>query len=62
MLKGSYKSLNDPHSVILSASTAEAIFGDEDPINQTLRLDNRLEVTVTGVAFLSISSMFFLLL
>lgn len=49
MLKGSYQSLNDPHSVILSASTAEAIFGEENPINQTLRLDNFLEVTVTGV-------------
>jgi predicted permease len=49
MLKGSYQSLNGPHSVILSKSTAEAIFGDEDPMNQTLRLDNRLEVTVTGV-------------
>ena len=49
MLKGSYKSLNDPHSAILSASTAMAIFGDEDPVNQTLSIDNRLEVRVTGV-------------
>jgi putative ABC transport system permease protein len=49
MLKGSYQSLHDPYSVILSASTAKAIFGDEDPINQTLSIDNLLEVTVTGV-------------
>jgi putative ABC transport system permease protein len=49
MLRGSYQSLHDPHSVILSASTAKAIFGDEDPINQTLRFNNRLAVTVTGV-------------
>ncbi len=49
MLKGSYQSLNDPHSVVLSASTAETIFGDEDPINQTLRINNRVEVKVTGV-------------
>lgn len=49
MLKGSYQSLNDPHSVILSKSTAESIFGDEDPMNQTLSIDNRLEVTITGI-------------
>ncbi len=49
MVKGSYQSLHDPHSVVLSASTAKAIFGDDDPINQTLSIDNVLEVTVTGV-------------
>ncbi|WPP49778.1 ABC transporter permease [Catalinimonas niigatensis] len=49
MLKGSYQSLHDPYSIILSASTAKAIFGDEDPINQSLSIDNTVEVTVTGV-------------
>ncbi|CCH52451.1 putative ABC transporter permease yvrN [Fibrisoma limi BUZ 3] len=49
MLKGSQTALNDPHSVILSQSTAKAIFGDEDPIARTLKIDNRMDVTVTGV-------------
>ncbi|HET9486544.1 MAG TPA: permease prefix domain 2-containing transporter, partial [Chryseosolibacter sp.] len=33
MLKGTYASLSSPHSIVLSASTAAAIFGSEDPIN-----------------------------
>jgi putative ABC transport system permease protein len=49
MLKGTYKSLDNPHSVILSKSTAEAIFGNEDPINKILRIDNRMDVEVTGI-------------
>jgi hypothetical protein len=49
MRQGNYQSLHDPHSVILSESTAETIFGHEDPIGKRLRVDNLLEVTVTGV-------------
>ncbi|HKZ36386.1 MAG TPA: FtsX-like permease family protein, partial [Chryseolinea sp.] len=49
MLKGSYKSLNNPQSIILSKSTAEAIFGNEDPMSKSLTIDNRMEVQVTGV-------------
>jgi predicted permease len=49
MLKGSPASLQDPHSIILSATTAKAVFGDKDPINKNLRIDNRMDVVVTGV-------------
>jgi putative ABC transport system permease protein len=49
MLKGSYAALNDPHSIILSASAAEAIFGKDDPLNKGLKIDNKMEVIVTGV-------------
>ena len=49
MLKGSAASLNDSKSVILSASTAKAIFGDTDAIDKILKIDNRFEVMVTGV-------------
>ena len=49
MLKGSTASLNDSKSVILSASTAKAIFGDTDAIDKILKIDNRFEVMVTGV-------------
>ena len=49
MLKGSYQSLNEPNSIVLSKSAAESIFGDEDPINKRLRIDSRMEVEVTGV-------------
>ncbi len=43
------KSLNDPSSVLLSASAAKAIFGDENPINQSFKIDDRLLTKVTGV-------------
>ncbi|HMH24662.1 MAG TPA: ABC transporter permease [Puia sp.] len=49
MLKGSRDGLKDPHSILLSASFARAWFGDEDPMNKTLKIDNRLDVKVSGV-------------
>jgi putative ABC transport system permease protein len=49
MLKGSYASLNELHSIVLSKSSADAIFGTEDPINKSLKINNRMDVIVTGV-------------
>ncbi|QHV96155.1 ABC transporter permease [Spirosoma endbachense] len=49
MLKGSYASLDELHSIVLSKSASEAIFGEEDPINKQLKIDNRIDVIVTGV-------------
>lgn len=49
MLKGSAASLNDSKSVILSASTARAIFGDADAMDKIVKIDNHFEVLVTGV-------------
>jgi putative ABC transport system permease protein len=49
MLRGSYTSLDNPNSVVLSRSAAEAIFGDEDPINKTLTIHGRMEAEVTGI-------------
>jgi ABC-type antimicrobial peptide transport system permease subunit len=49
MLKGTRDGLKDPHSILLSASTAKAIFGDAEPMNQLLRIDNKEDVKVTGV-------------
>ena len=41
--------MKDPRSIVISESTAKALFGDEDPINQIVRLDNEHELKVTGV-------------
>ncbi len=49
MLKGNYASLNELHSIVISESTAKAIFGNDDPINKRLKIDNRIDVVVTGV-------------
>ena len=49
MLKGNNDGLKDPNSILLSAAAAKAFFGDTDPINQLVKIDNKLSVKVTGV-------------
>ncbi len=49
MIKGSRNGLKEPYSILLSASVAEAYFGNEDPMNKTMKLDNEVDVKVTGV-------------
>jgi putative ABC transport system permease protein len=49
ILKGNYNGLNDPHSIMLSATAAKAVFGDEDPMDKTMRIDNKLDVKVTAI-------------
>jgi ABC-type antimicrobial peptide transport system permease subunit len=49
MLKGKRDCLKDPYSILLSESVAQAYFGDADPMGQVLRMDNEVDVKVTGV-------------
>jgi putative ABC transport system permease protein len=49
MLKGRPGALQDQHAVILSQSTATALFGSADPMNKAIRIDNRFNVIVAGV-------------
>jgi len=49
MLRGSSAGLKDPYSIMLSESAAKSFFGDADPIDKVLKMDNKLNVTVTGV-------------
>jgi putative ABC transport system permease protein len=49
MIQGNYDAMKDPHSIILSQSAAKAFFGAEDPMNKSLKIDNQMDVTVTGV-------------
>ncbi|HVV56056.1 MAG TPA: ABC transporter permease [Mucilaginibacter sp.] len=51
MIEGSRNGLKDPSSILLSQSTARAIFGDADPMDKIIRIDhdNNLIVKVTGV-------------
>ena len=49
MLKGTRAGLKDPYSIMLSLSAAESIFGKDDPINKTIKLDRSFDVKVTGV-------------
>ena len=41
--------LDDPYSIVLTESTATALFGKEDPINKIIRFDNKNDLRVTGV-------------
>lgn len=49
MLRGTRDGLKDPYSILLSASTAKAFFGDADPLGKLMRIDNETDVKVTGV-------------
>lgn len=50
LLKGdSATALKDPYSILLSESVAKTFFGDADPIGQTMRINNKNDVKVTGV-------------
>lgn len=41
--------LADVYSIVITESTAKALFGDEDPMNKTVRFEDRDELKVTGV-------------
>jgi len=41
--------LSDPYSIVLTESTAKALFGTEDPINKAVRFDNKDNLKVTGI-------------
>lgn len=49
MLAGSAKALTEPTAILISASLAKAYFGNEDPMNQSMRLGNIYDVKVAGV-------------
>ncbi|MGE0773285.1 MAG: ABC transporter permease [Cyclobacteriaceae bacterium] len=41
--------LDDPRSIVITESTAKALFGDEDPLNKVIRVDNAEDLKVTGI-------------
>lgn len=49
LIRGTVKSMDDPNAIIISKSTAEAIFGSQDPINQTVSINAARDAVITGV-------------
>lgn len=50
MLAGRYEdALKDPNSILLAESVAKTLFGDADAMGQIIKVDNNLDVQVTGV-------------
>src|SRR6516162_4733896 len=41
--------MKDPYSIVLTQSTAKALFGSEDPINKSVRFDDKNNLKVTGI-------------
>jgi putative ABC transport system permease protein len=50
MVKGNPESaLDNPNSAVLTRETASRYFGSEDPMGKVIRLENRVDLNVTGV-------------
>lgn len=50
LLSGDPESVfSDPMSIVLTKETANKLFGDTDPLNKVLSVDNRINVKVTGI-------------
>jgi len=49
MLRGTRDGLKEIHSILLSESVAKVFFGDEDPMGKTMKVNNKIDVKVTGV-------------
>ncbi|RDB05406.1 ABC transporter permease [Runella aurantiaca] len=51
LLKGNPKTvLNAPNQVVLTASTARKYFGIEEPVGKIIRLEDKVDYLVTGIA------------
>jgi putative ABC transport system permease protein len=49
ILSGDKNPLHDPHSIVLTEETAKALFGNENPLNKIVRMDNTVDLKVTAV-------------
>ena len=49
MVQGDWHALEDPSSIVISASTARAYFGDDNPMNKVLKIDQQPGLKITGV-------------
>ncbi len=50
LIKGNAASvLDDPTSIVITEAMAKTFFGDTDPLNQVIRVDNKSDLKVTGV-------------
>jgi putative ABC transport system permease protein len=50
MIKGNAaKALSEPYSVMLTEDAARKYFGNEEPVNKVIRMNNQFDLKVTGV-------------
>ncbi len=48
-IAGDPKSLSDPNNIALTETLAKKFFGEVNPVGQTLRLDNQIDLKIVGV-------------
>ncbi|MEM8927514.1 MAG: FtsX-like permease family protein [Bacteroidota bacterium] len=49
IIKGEKDGLREVNSIMLNASSASALFGNENPIGRVIRVDNRYDMMVTAI-------------
>ncbi|NAS11619.1 ABC transporter permease [Poritiphilus flavus] len=49
MIKGTYSSMDERNAIVISNSAAKAIFGKEDPIGKSVRINNEMNGVVKGI-------------
>lgn len=49
MLQGSRDALNDPSSILLSQTTADALFGNLDPMGKVVKIGTSMEAQIAGI-------------
>ncbi len=49
LLQGDVRALHNPNSAIISKTTAKKLFGSEEPMGQTIKLEDQSTAQVTGV-------------
>lgn len=50
LMKGNVATVfKEPNSIVISESLAKTLFKDQDPINQLIRVNNAIDVKVTGI-------------
>lgn len=49
MVRGDHSGLQQPNSILLSASLAKAFFGEDDPVGKLMSMDDTVALKVTGV-------------
>ena len=49
IVEGSKNPLHDPYSIVLTKETANILFGNEDPIGKTVKLDNQTNLKITAI-------------
>jgi len=49
LVQGTSECLTDPHSIVLTESAAKKYFGDDNPVGQSLSLDDKMQFNVSAV-------------